>query len=234
MTPTCILATISLLCTTASAQPTITITNISVDQAQVSRGASFLLRVAAAGDGVKVGSYRIRTPYHVATDEIPEGFIRENGHAVYEGDGGAIFDNAPHDLDPSGGAIAVEISTTGWAPGTHYLVVFAHNRPAPGRHILDYRNLRLDVGQDTVRIRVLARSTTWQGDPVEFTLPKPEITAGEPLVCGARLRRGETGSFAVRLRPPYTWGEDEVLSGFTYYPDEKVGYVEDGPDDPDS
>ncbi len=221
--------TLALSATTA-AKPTITITKLEVDEAQVAGGGSFLLRVAAVGEGVEVGSYRIRTPYHVARDEIPEGFIRENGYAVYEGDGGAIFDNAPHDLDPSGGAIAVEISTTGWAPGTHYLVVFAHNRPGPGPHVIDYRNLRLDVDRTKVRISILPKGTSDVDAAFEFNLPKPVLAPGELLICGAKLRDGETGSFAVRLRPPYTWGEDEVLSRFTYYPDEKVGYVEDGPD----
>ena len=219
-----LLAALCLPCAAA----TIGITRIQVNPAEVAPGDSFVVSVAAEGKGVEVGSYRIRTPYRVAEDEVPPGFIRQSGHAVYKGDGGAIFDNAPCDLDAAEGAIAVRIGTRGFARGTHYLVVFAHNRPAPGAHVLDYRNLRLDVGPDKVRISILPKGTSDMDDPVEFHLPEPVLTPGEPLVCGARLREGETGPLALRLRPPYTWGEDEALPGFSYYAKEAVGYIEDG------
>ncbi len=211
------------LAAVAVAAPRINITEINVTPAEVARGESFTLRVSAESDGVEIGSFRLRTPYE--TEAIPPGFAEEAGRAVYQDDAGAIRDNGPVDLEPADGEIAIEVSTENLPIGVNYLVVFAHNRPAPGPHILDYRNLRLDVSEDTVSIRAMDRGVTEETGGIEFMLPDSRVEAGEPLVCGAKLT-GE-GSLALRLRPPYTWGEDEVLPGFVYYPEEKTAYVED-------
>jgi len=214
----------------ADAAPTIAITSIEVAPTEVPASTPFTLRVSAIGKGIAVGSYRIRTPYRVGRDEVPEGLIWENGYAVYQGDGGSILDNAAYDLDPADGTVAVKISTRGFAPGNHYLVVFAHNRPARGPHVVDHRNLRLDVNGDKVTITILPRGTSAMQAPVEFMLPDPTLRPGQPLTCGARLHAGQTGSLALRLRPPWTWGRDEALPGFTYYANEAIGYIEDGSD----
>jgi len=207
----------------AVAAPRISITEIGVTPSEVARGESFTLRVRAESEGVEIGSYRLRTPYE--TEAIPPGFAEEAGRAVYQDDGGAIRDNGPLDLEPADGEIAIEVSTESLPIGVNYLVVFAHNRPAPGPHVLDYRNLRLDVSEGTVSIRVLDKGVTEEAGGIEFMLPEGAVKPGDPLTCGAKLT-GE-GSLALRLRPPYTWGEDEVLPGFVYYPEEKTAYVED-------
>jgi len=214
----------------ALAAPSITLTRVTVEPAELPRGESFLLRAEAEGSGVEVKSFRVRTPYAVGEAELPPGFVRESGKAVFAGDQGAIFDNGRHDQDPADGAIAVKISTRNWSEGTHYLVLFAHNRPGTGSHILDHRNIRLDIGDEAVGVRVLAKHEGVAEGPLEFILPDTVAQPGEPLVCGAGIRDGVEGELSLRLRPPYTWCQPEVLSGFTYYDDEKVGYVEDGPD----
>ena len=211
------------------ARPKISITKLTVDQAEAARGESFTLRAAAVGKGVDVRSYRVRTPYKLAREHVPPGFYLEHGLAVYRADKGAILDNGKFDLDPSKGSVAVEISTKNLSDGVHYLVVFAHNRPGPGRHVMDFRNLRLDVGRDKVGIQVVGKEYAPLGKGIEFLVPSGALKPGELMVCGAKLA-DEQGGLTLRLRPPYTWDKTEVLDGFRYYPKEKVGYVEDGPD----
>ena len=214
----------------AQAEPRITITKIGVQPSELARGETFTLRVAAEGTGVAIGSYRLRTPYPTQPQSVPPGFALEGGYAVYQDEGGAIADNGSRDLEPAPGEVAVEVSTRTLPPGVNYLVVFAHNRPAPGPHVLDYRNLRLDVDEETVTVRVMERGAGPESALVEFSLPQRSVEPGEPVVCGAAVAGAHEAQLALRLRPPYTWGEDEVPPGFVYYSEEKVGYFEDGPD----
>jgi hypothetical protein len=213
-------------CKPVSAAPSITLTEVEVESREIVRGDTFTLRAAAVGQGAEVRSYRVRTPYPVDASELPPGFYLDGGCAVLKADGGALFDNGKFDLDPAPGVIGVKVSTKNLPEGTHYLVVFAHNRPGDGVHVMDYRNLRLEVAEHTVQVSVLDRSVAPRA-PVEFLLPDPIPKPGAPLVCGAKLKQGTAGALGLRLRPPYTWGESEVLPGFRYYPDEKVAYLED-------
>ena len=211
----------------------ITITDIRVDENEVARGAAFCLRVRAEANGVTPLNFRVRTPYRAGEGDVPDGFVVEKrtGHAVLpDHPSGNIVDNGQADADPGVGQVALWIPTRGLAPGTHYLVVFAHNRPGDGKHVLAFRNLQIDVDDTRACARVLPRGATGLVEPVEFDLPPRTVEPGGTLVCGLRSKHATAGELAVRLRPPYTWAETEVLPGFTYDAKGKVGYIEDGPD----
>lgn len=226
-------ASMAVVLTASTGAGRITITHISVDRSEMSRGETFALSVQAEGEGVDVLNFRIRTPYRVDSGGTPTGFSRAaaSGYAVFAGDpSGHILDGGVADGDPAPRSIRVELSTEGLREGLHYLAVFAHNRPGSESHIKDYRNLELKVGDETVSVRVLPREESFSAGSVEFTLPPTVLRPGEPLVCGARLRAGVTGQFRVRLHPPCTWSPAEALPGFTYYPRTHMAYVEDDTD----
>lgn len=220
--------------TAAHAAGTVTITQAMLTPNRVPRGDSFVLTMRAEGHNVSSLNFRVRTPYAAGKGDVPEGFVVERGKAAVLPDdpSGNIIDNGEVDQDPETGALRVRIPTAGLAEGTHYLVAFAHNRPA-GKdgesHALDYRNIELTVETETVSGRVLEKGATAVTETVTFDLPPRILAPGAPLVCGVTLKDGVQGDLAVQLKPPYTWGPEEVLPGFTYYPDEKTAYVEDDP-----
>lgn len=222
------LALSTLLAAGAAPGAQIRITSLHVAPVAVKRGAAFVLYVAADSEGAEVKSYRVRTPYRVSQEQLPTGFRLEGGFAVLGT--GALRDGGPEDDDPASGQIAVRIATDGFPDGTSYLVVFAHNRPGEGDHLLDYRNLALDVAGERVSIRVLPGTGDRLGEPVTFGLPSPALAPGQPVRCEISLKPGFRDPLAARLRPPYTWGENEVLPGFTYDREAKVAYYQDGPD----
>lgn len=212
-------------------QRSVRITEIEVNPASLQLGDAFELRVRARGEGVDVLNFRIRTPYRAGQGDVPEGFVKDKGHgfAVFRADpGGHVLDNGVADLDPTAGALRVSISTGGLRDGTHYLTVFAHNRPGKGAHVKDHRDLELTVGGDRVKVEVVPRDAGGPSDPVVFELPKASVADGAMLTCGVRSRDPERPLPAVRLRSPYTWGKDEVLPGFEYNSKTKIGFFSEG------
>ena len=230
------LGMVSLALCAGAARPDrarILITDIQVDSPRVARGGAFDLRVRAEKHGVNVLNFRVRTPYRAGRGDVPDGSVVEKrtGHAVLpDHPSGNIMDNGTVDKDERDGRLAVRISTRGLAPGTHFLVVFAHNRPGDGAHVLAYRNLQIDVDDTQARIRVLPQNAAGVQEPVEFEIPHAGLEPGGTFVCGLRSRHATAGALTARLRSPYTWSEDEVLPGFDYDSKAKVGYVQDGPD----
>ena len=212
---------------------TIRITEIRLTPSEVQRGKPFTLMVRAVGKKVSCMNFRIRTPYAAGPGDVPAGFrLEANKTAVLpDHPSGNIIDNGPVDQAPETGVLEVPIPTAGLSEGIHYLVVFAHNRPqkpdSSDPRAIDFRNLELVVKGDVVRGRVLERGLARVEEPVVFQLPPRILAAGSMLVCGVALKPGVQGDLGVQLKPPYTWGKEEVLPGFTWYPKEKMAYIED-------
>lgn len=225
----------ALLCSAgwlAAAPPAIRINRCAVTPGVAAPGQPVTLSVAATGTGVSCLNFRLRTPYRAGTGDVPSGFAVEpvSGFAVFADDArGHLLDNGRFDRDSAAGALQVELALTGLAPGLHYLTVFAHNRPGDASaQVMDYRNLELTVTLAGVQVRVL-EPTAAVAEPVEFTPPPPVRSGTTPLLCGVRWRPGHSGSLALRLRCPYTWGRAEVLPGFAYDETTRAGYLHDGP-----
>jgi hypothetical protein len=218
-----ILMTCPVVCEAGS----VTITRAALTPQRVSRGEPFVLTMQAQADGVSSLNFRVRTPYPVGKGDVPEGFVVEQGKAAVLPDhhSGNIIDNGPVDQDPRTGALRVNIPTAGLKEGTHFLAAKDGES-----HALDYRNIELIVKGQNVSGRILEKEDAAVSDSVTFELPPRTLPAGEPLVCGVALQDGVDGKLVVQLKPPYTWGKDEVLPGFTYYPKDKMAYVEDDAD----
>ncbi len=228
-------ATVGFAACSPAAQ--ITLTQVAVDRDRLRKGESFGLTATAEGRGVDVLSFRLRTPYAAGPGDVPPGFTveRGRGHAALAvaGSGHIPGISVPGAVSRDGVRKRAEftIGTAGLRPGLHYLVLFAHNRPGTAPHVKDFRNIELRVAGDEVSVRVLDQAVRPGGPPVVFSLPEQINRAGGvTLTCGVRARDPAVASLAAKLHPPYTWGPDEALPGFRYYPAERLGFVEDTAD----
>ena len=221
------LASVSFLLSAHAAAATIAITDLSVTPRELKVGQPFTIRVAAQGRGVAVGSYVIRSSHTVAKNEALPGFDTIRSGKAYLADqqsGILLRDNGGIDTDSRQGVFATRIQTRGWREGVYFITVFAHNRPAKGRHVVDYRNLRITVKGTDVTIDHLADRDA--ASPIEAFSVQPQVLdAGEVFAVRMRIKPGFGVVESFTLRPPYPIAESDVLPGFQHDSREKNAYL---------
>ena len=187
------------------------------------------LNVAAASEGIEIGSYGVRT---VAEDALPPAGFRTRGEyaflAASHEDGEywyLFFDNKPGDENPAEGALGVTLDVSRWAAGEYRFLLFACNRPAPGAYVHDTRMLRVVVDDG----RVVREKTCFLSELVvrfrEFRVEPEQVESGEPFTIEAALEvKGVEGTH-FQLTTPYTVAPGEVPPGLHYVEAEKKAYV---------
>ncbi|MBN2450547.1 MAG: exo-alpha-sialidase, partial [Lentisphaeria bacterium] len=220
------------VCAGAAGVPDIRIIECRLVPERCRQGETLVLRVRATASGVACMNFRLRTPYRAAKGDCPDGFAIEPGSGcavLADGPGGNLMDNGERDRDAAAGALEVPVPTAGLGPGVHYLVVFAHNRPGEGRHVLDWRNLKLTLAEGRVTAAVLDAEAAGAEEGVEFLLPPRRPGAGGGVVCGVRRRDGLSQPLSLRLATPYTCLPEETPPGFHYDAGTKSASLGDSP-----
>ncbi len=217
-----------LLCpiTAGAVESSITITSFDVRPTTLSLGEPFEIHLAATAKGdVKIGSYVVRISHPIAKSDAPPPFsLYRNNRAYLPEDGSySLMDNGKVDTDPKKGAFGVEIPTEGWRDGIYYITAFAHNRPAPGDHIVDHRNISVTVKNGQVTIKDLGKRKTSGEDFIRhFSVDPTVLSPGEPF--DVVLETAMATLWTWSLRHPYTILEEETLPGFYFNAEKKQAY----------
>ena len=143
-----------------AADSQIRITSVDLRPTILELGRSFEVHLTARAEGdVAIGSYVVRISHPIAESDAPPPFSLYRNNRAYLPENGSynLPDNGELDIDPKEGAFGVEISTKGWREDTYYVTVFAHNRPAPGDHIVDHYNFSVTIEGQKVTLRHLGK-----------------------------------------------------------------------------
>ncbi len=208
---------------------TIEITSFDIEPASTKLGESFQVEAKAEAKGdTKIGSFVLRISHPVKKNEAPPNFnLYSNNRAYY---GGAedvhLLDNSSLDLNPEKNQFALKVSTQGWKEGVYYFTMFAHNRPAPGPHIVDHRNFRVTVQEGRVSIKTLGRGEVYDQTAFHTFHVQPQIVEpGEPFEIMTQTESPYIDAWS--LHHPYTIPPEETLPGFQFDAEKKQAYYGD-------
>ena len=145
-----------LLMSSSAMGASIAIESFAVEPRELPLGDAFEVRATVTADGVDPVSAVLRLAEPIPRNETPPPFSHyvEGRDLAYFPDDGQVHlrDNGPLDHDSRRNAFAFRVGTERWKPGRYPLAFFAHNRPAPGPHIVDRHNFTVEVAEGKVRI----------------------------------------------------------------------------------
>ena len=197
--------------------------DIKLTEARIDRtdAHSFRLTLAAKGDGIKVGSYGMRT-HAKSSQELP-GFVARSGYR-YLASGESrtnahmLLDGGPGDEAAAPGVYSVTVDTSVWPDGEYFFLAYADNRPAPGRYVTD-RCLVYVAITDGALVRAWTKGV--RVALKNLRVDPPEVDAGGSFRVSAEYDAPGIGAMEFALTCPYTVGPEEVPPGFQYEADEK-------------
>ncbi len=212
-----------------AADSQIRITSVDLRPTILELGRSFEVHLTARAEGdVAIGSYVVRISHPIAESDAPPPFSLYRNNRAYLPENGSynLPDNGELDIDPKEGAFGVEISTKGWREDTYYVTVFAHNRPAPGDHIVDHYNFSVTIEGQKVTLRHLGKEESGGDGLIErFAVTPDVVSPGDAFEVV--LQTSMPALWTWTLRHPYTILEEETLPGFFFNADRQQAYYPD-------
>lgn len=224
----CLLAS-SLAMAAAGASPRIRLEEFRIEPAELRLGDSFVIRARAVADGVKVGSFLLRTLAETKKELTPPAFpLHVNGMAyVVEKGKYYLKDNGESDRDPRDGAFAIEISTRGWKTGVYTFAFFASSRPAPGPFVVARRDFTVVVKGDRVTLEDLGDAANDVSRAIAgFSVEPATVETGQAITIRASLRGASVAS--LQLTNPCCIAERDALPGFRYDTTRKKSFLAAG------
>jgi len=211
------LAVVLLITIQAHAGQQITIEAFVIEPTRLRLGESFVVRSTAKAEGVKLGSFLLRTADDVAKEDAIPGFPLYANGKYYVAEGGRYFlkDNGALDRDAKPGAFAIEVSTRGWKPGTRAFAFFASCRPHPGPFVAARHDFAVTVEGQQVTIEDLGPGAHRLSTAItDFRVEPLTVTPGQPVRIAIAVR--PQAALSVRLTNPFYITEGEALPGFRY------------------
>jgi len=207
--------------------PRIVIDSFRIAPQELAVGEKVTFTARAHGEGVEIGSFVFRHAHPVKADQaLPSFAHRVKGGRAYlaqEGDY-LLKDNAPLDQSEEQNVFSVVLNTEEWKDGTYYLTFFAHNRPASGPHIKDFRNVRIRVQDGRVQIEdIQGKGTASMEKSVRVSVKPARIRAGDPLTLSIQ---SDPAVPWFTLHTTYTILPEETLPGFVYDEQERMAHLQ--------
>ncbi|MFA6561473.1 MAG: sialidase family protein [Verrucomicrobiia bacterium] len=221
----CLLASTVAL-SAAGAAPRIRLEEFRIEPVELRLGDAFVVRARAVAEGIKVGSFLLRTAGEVKKEHSPPGFpLTANGMA-YMVEKGKYYlkDNGELDRDPRDGAFAAEISTRGWKEGTNTFAFFASSRPAPGPFVVARHDFAVVVKEERVFVEDLGDAAIVASRAIAgFSVKPATVEAGQTITIRADLRGSSVVS--LQLTNPYYIAAQDALPGFRYDASKKKSFL---------
>jgi len=205
----------------------IAIDSFLIEPTELVLGEAFTVRAAVKATGIPNLSAVLRTAEPLPREAAPPAFTeyREDRRLACMADAGDVnlADNGPLDQDPVKGAFALSVSTAGWKPGRYLIGFFAHNRPAPGPHIVDHRHFTVTVEENRARVEYAERPPLPRLERCAFvptdvapgqTTRLEMVTASEDLACAT-------------VRHQYYVAEDRVPPSLVYDATARIAWLGD-------
>ena len=208
----CLLAT-----SQAGARPRIAFEEFRIEPMRLRLGEAFVVRARARAEGVRLGSFLLRTAEEVSKGQKVPGFPLYANGKCYVAEDGKYFlkDNGKLDLDPRTGAFALEVSTKGWKEGVCRFAFFASCRPHPGEFVAARHDFAATVKGSHVSIEGLGPVPLQRSTMIADFLVEPlTVRPGQPVRVTLSVPAGAIAG--VRITNPLYIPEAEALPGFRY------------------
>jgi hypothetical protein len=218
------LAAVEGICQNKTA-PRIQLEEFRIEPTTLRLGESFVITARASAEGVKLGSFLLRTADDVRKEQAIPGFPLYANGKYYVAEEGKYFlkDNGPLDRNPRQNEFTLEVGTRGWKPGTYTYAFFASCRPSTGPFVAARHDFAVMVKGDRVLIEdlggiALGRSRIITG----FAVAPLEIEPGQVVTLS--LDTGAAAIQRVEIANPFYITADETLPDFHFDADQKKSF----------
>lgn len=206
--------------------PRIAFAEFRIEPLHVKLGESFTVHARVVTEGVKLGSFLLRTAKAVEKEQTIPGLPLYANRHYYLAEDGRYFllDNGPLDRDLREGAFAVAISTQGWQERVYHLALFASVRPAPGPFVAARQDFAVVAKNGEVTIEQLGGTSLQPGCVIQDLRVEPAAAEpGQPVTL--TVTTAPEAAQSLQLTNAYYVGRAESLPGFCYDADKKKSYL---------
>jgi hypothetical protein len=196
-----------------------------IEPATLRLGESFVISARAVAEGVKLGSFLLRTADDVRKEQAIPGFPLYANGKYYVAEEGKYFlkDNGTLDRNPLQNAFTLEVSTRGWKPGTYAFAFFASCRPSKGPFVAARHDFAVVVKDDRVVIEDLGDTALGRSRIISaFAVAPPEIEPGQIVTLS--LETGAAAIQRIEITNPFYIDAGETLPGFYYDTNQKKSF----------